>query len=1241
MSFSNDKVYKICDVLGGLDVTRLVSSNTRNFFQGAVEDVELIREYVSLAATNKGIVGGMADLSKLSRTLDWKGRGLNPEMTTLEAGLGWSDDRKTRSLDRFVSESSNKPLVGDKQSDMAIIDTVSNIFPWIVDRRSVESKWWTKHQNGRSEGPDKEPFLFDSLYSAAWIGTYGDAWAYYPPFRVFGQGHPLTLADLIGPHTGSHEYPFVEPNLPKNNPKRRTFFRNPYPDAAQTGLSLITVLAPVYFTGNFHNYTYNQTYIASTGLDIAVSSVSSLLDILKDTLTLRSFAMVVDTSFNTIVISQSVVELIYPERTGFEDVRVTYSIADGSILEDRRNQTYLVSDTIHQGLTKLHNANWTNLLSEIQKLKPGERDFSTINITLTGDPYPTEFYAMYDRWLYVADWVVMAFAPALEVQNAINVKLLHNMTSQKNKFPISLNGEKGQIISGDAMIVNEGRLDLVITAKSTPSWFHLNSSISEKYYLPAGGTLPLHFDVNTDPLDIGTLSFVLAFNIKDDDYPDCYFNQDISLEIAVKVNPRDCVALTGDSLRVPDQAGNCICAGNASQIGNKCFSNFLLILGIMVPVLTLVIITVHVYVEEKRKQADSIWAVKISELHFDAPPQVVGRGTFGLVIKAEYRGTMVAVKRVIPPLTATNATNSERIDASGSAKAPNLLLSLKGKINHNSFNFEPHADTEVKRSVLLRSAFDFSSLKKHNHEKLKAEFIQEMRLLSKLRHPCITTIMGAVISKSEEPLLVMEYMDHGSLFDLLHNDTLVIEGDLVLPILRDISQGMRFLHAANPLVIHGDLKSHNILVDSKFRAKVTDFGLSQKKHAGVFPNYKISGRSHHDAVGTPLWMAPELLRGESGNTAATDAYSFGVILYEIYSRRLPYDGEDTDNILQLIADPIINKRPGIPPSMPKEMVTMMTECLSSNPKSRPTFEEMDSRLRAFTVGCVEPGHISYSRQSTKTLGATSLDANLLLEIFPKHIAEALSCGQKVEPEHFDCVTIYFCDIVGFTTIAGTLSPGKVSNLLDRLYLKFDALSREHNIFKMETVGDSWMGVTNLECSQSNDHAQRIAMFSIHAIQVASETLIDEEDPRRGFIQIRSGFHSGPVIANVVGSRNPKYSLFGDTVNVASRMESNSAPGRILCSEQSAMLLGLQCPDIPLLYRGLTAVKGKGDMVTYWVNERTDIVPQCEASIIRFSEMPSTELTPLTLSSSKVLTSTKLPSGFSFQPYSSVPFVSCP
>lgn len=90
-------------------------------------------------------------------------------------------------------------------------------------------------------------------------------------------------------------------------------------------------------------------------------------------------------------------------------------------------------------------------------------------------------------------------------------------------------------------------------------------------------------------------------------------------------------------------------------------------------------------------------------------------------------------------------------------------------------------------------------------------------------------------------MLVMEYMDHGSLFDLLQNDTLLLEGEILLPILRDVSQGMRFLHAATPQVIHADLKAQNVLVDSKFRAKVADFGLSQKRQV-------------RRAVGTPFWM---------------------------------------------------------------------------------------------------------------------------------------------------------------------------------------------------------------------------------------------------------------------------------------------------------------------------------------------------------------------------------------------------
>jgi hypothetical protein len=123
----------------------------------------LIREYFSEAITNGGLKGSFSDLSKLRQTLDYEARNLSSSLDTLTAGSGYSDDRVDRRIDRLTSSSPTLPLVGDKETDAIMMDVVSNILPWIVDRKKNEDLWFIDHQNGRSQAPG--PNLWFSIRS--------------------------------------------------------------------------------------------------------------------------------------------------------------------------------------------------------------------------------------------------------------------------------------------------------------------------------------------------------------------------------------------------------------------------------------------------------------------------------------------------------------------------------------------------------------------------------------------------------------------------------------------------------------------------------------------------------------------------------------------------------------------------------------------------------------------------------------------------------------------------------------------------------------------------------------------------------------------------------------------------------------------------------------------------------------------------------------------------------------------
>ncbi|KAG5320428.1 GCY3E cyclase, partial [Pseudoatta argentina] len=480
-------------------------------------------------------------------------------------------------------------------------------------------------------------------------------------------------------------------------------------------------------------------------------------------------------------------------------------------------------------------------------------------------------------------------------------------------------------------------------------------------------------------------------------------------------------------------------------------------------------------------------------------------------------------------------------------------------------------------------------------EKMK----RELKVMRDIRHDNLNSFIGACI---EPPniCVIVEYCARGSLKDILENEDLHLDNMVISSLVGDIIRGMIYLHES-VIKYHGSLSPFNCLVDSRWVVKLTDFGLNEFKRNEECDSNVI--KTLHGL----LYKAPELLRCTSPwelnvrDLQRGDVYSFAIVLYELQGRHGPFGITDlsADKILKRIENPYYEVSPFRPPLDQLDNTfdfirKCLLECWSENPELRPDFKMIRYKLRPLRNGM--KANIFDNMMAMMEKYANNLEAlvdertdqltkekkktdALLYEILPRYVAEQLKMGHKVEAESFDCVTIYFSDIVGFTSMSAESTPLEIVDFLNDLYTCFDSTIENYDVYKVETIGDAYMVVSGLPIRNDIQHASEIASMSLCLLNAIKQFTIRHRPFDK--LQLRIGIHSGPVCAGVVGLKMPRYCLFGDTVNTASRMESTGLPLKIQCSCETKQLLD-QLGGFNLIERGVISMKGKGDRLTYWL-----------------------------------------------------------
>ncbi|ULU07910.1 hypothetical protein L3Y34_019156 [Caenorhabditis briggsae] len=462
--------------------------------------------------------------------------------------------------------------------------------------------------------------------------------------------------------------------------------------------------------------------------------------------------------------------------------------------------------------------------------------------------------------------------------------------------------------------------------------------------------------------------------------------------------------------------------------------------------------------------------------------------------------------------------------------------------------------------------------------------------------------VGMVIH-SPDVFLVHELAQRGSLKDILDNEDMALDDVFRSQMTKDIIAGLEYLHSS-PIGCHGRLKSTNCLIDGRWMVRLSSFGLREMRSEEEWQREEGVQEGKDD-----LWTAPELLRwstglGQCGHLLVqkADVYSLSIVLYELFGRLGPWGDEPMEprEIVSCVKRlPSSGKkvfRPDL--AVIKEAPQIVRDTVAAawteEPLDRPSLFQIKRKLKPLTVGLkrtIMDNMVSIIEKLTDKLERDIAERNeelerekeksemLLKMMLPEVVADSLKLGSNVSAESFESVTVFFSDCPGFVEMSATSKPIDIVNFLNDLYTVFDRIIDQFDVYKVETIADAYMVASGLPVPNGNHHAGEIASLGLALLSAIDAFKIRHLPNEK--VRLRIGMNSGPCVAGVVGLKMPRYCLFGDTVNTASRMESNGIPLRINCSESAKQVLD-QLGGYVMEERGIVEMKGKGKQMTYFV-----------------------------------------------------------